>query len=767
LRTGVSEQPGARRVVRLAPPLGLTYMLVIGGTPAGELLAPLRIVNTAIAAIFVVLYVRRVGTRSDWIDRAILVALLLSAIVMLTSAFPRQSLDAFLAALTYAAIFYVARDLLLDPVVRRWTLWVMRAVCVAVVVLVASRLIAPAIEWMSLTGGELPPVGLALSARPWGHAYDLVLLGVLLFPSWLVGPIGRSQLAGAAIVGTVLGAVVLLLGARAIWLAVALSAAAIVIPMLIDRLRQGSTTARWGAIAFVALGLIAAVALWRPIVDRLTDAATVGQRLAMWTSATEAWLERPISGYGLGSFPWILQTTDHFDTNSIHPRHPDSAIFQLLPEAGLLGVVAVVIVIVAIGWPLVRDRKALILWPLLTFLLAGIGANPSDFSYLVIVAIVWAAIGLPRLGSAVESVVPQSRVIWLASATLLGIAGVVVSLTLIAGVSYDAAARSAAADDLPAARRQLDLAATLDPSMALYARQRGIASLLMDDPNAAVADLAKATRLNPSDDLAWRALSVARSEVGDGQAARDALSRAIELQRSDPTNLLLRARQESEDGDLEALEGTAAEILLAWPTLGAAPGWSDLTAGLLPADVIAASIARWQRGDPSPEPLLGQPLWLIALADRDDLVAEATGLAGESTALADAAVAVLRCDPATQAILDSIPADDRRSNTYWSLRVQNSADLGAIDRDALRLYQLVTGNEPSQASAQEQMNPLQENNAQGSVDAWGYDRAPIVWPGSPFTLPLPSAGSARWMFDPDGAREEMGFMSGPGGCLNR
>ena len=206
----------------------------------------------------------------------------LSAVVMLTSAFPRQSLDAFLAALTYAAIFYVARDLLLDPVVRRWTLWVMRAICVAVAVLVASRMIAPAIEWMSLTGGQLPPVGLPLNARPWGHAYDLVLLGILLFPS---GSWDRSvgrRLAGAAIVGTVLGAVVLLLGARAIWLAVALSAAAIVIPMLIDRLRQGSTTARWGAIAFVAVGLIAAVALWRPIVDRLTDAATVGQRLAMW-----------------------------------------------------------------------------------------------------------------------------------------------------------------------------------------------------------------------------------------------------------------------------------------------------------------------------------------------------------------------------------------------------------------------------------------------------------------------------------------------------
>ena len=206
--------------------------------------------------------------------------------------------------------------------------------------------------------------------------------------------------------------------------------------------------------------------------------------------------------------------------------------------------------------------------------------------------------GLPRLGEASRSVVPRSRVRWLASAVALGIVGVAVSLTLIAGLSYDAAARSAAANDLPAARRQLDLAVTLDPSMALYARQRGIASLLMDDPDAAVADLARGDAAQ-SERRPGMAGPVDGPLRGGRQAGcpRCAESRhrapAVRPDESAPARAM-----ESEDGDLDALEGTAAEVLLAWPSVGAAPGWSDLTAGLSPDDADRRehrAMARWGR----------------------------------------------------------------------------------------------------------------------------------------------------------------------------
>jgi len=129
-----------------------------------------------------------------------------------------------------------------------------------------------------------------------------------------------------------------------------------------------------------------------------------------------------------------------------------------------------------------------------------------------------------------------------------------------------------------------------------------------------------------------------------------------------------------------------------------------------------------------------------------------------------ATVAVYRCAPDTGKLLEGVSAQDRLTSAYWALRVQWSAESGAIDPDALEAYSILSGSNPTSEDYERQMNPLWENNAQGSVDGWGYDRAAIYWDDSPVLLPLPEAGATRWMLDPKGSRETAGFAMGPGVC---
>jgi O-antigen ligase len=748
-------------VLAVGVPLALAYFVLIGGTPAGEVLAPLRMINAVLGAVAIVVYVWRLPMESDRTDRSVVTAVLLFAVVAVLSAFPRQSLDAYLACVAYAALFYVGRGLFGEPRIVSATVWVMRGLSVVVTGVLAARTIPAQIEWLQLAGGG-PLIGIPVVARPWGNAYDLAMLGVLLFPSWLIAPITRARAVAAGLTALALGIGILLLGARAVWLAVAVASIGLLVPIFVRTVSRGGRATRRLIFAAIAATVVGLVALAGPLADRLLDFATVGQRLEMWSSATQAWLDRPIAGLGIGSFPWILQTTDHFATNSIHPRHPDSAIFQLLPEAGILGVAAAVIMVGAIAWPLLRARRYLVLWPLIAFAVAGIGANPTDFSYVVIVAIVWAALGLPRITSGVGvEAIPRLRVPMLAFGAVVLVP--VVGATLAAGVAYDAAVRASAAGDLAAVERSLDTAITLDPGMALYARQRGSVRLLRHDPEAAVHDLRRAARLNPYDDVTWRTLSIALADSGDDVAAEAALTQALTLQRSDPTNLLLLASRQRQSGDNAGRRATLAEIALAWPTTVAAPGWSELVGDLPTTEVISDAIGRWQARQASPEPLRQQPLLVSAIASRLDLLPQAERLAGTSRALSETMYALAHCDDAARALIDAVSTSDRRTSTYWALRLQIAAEFGEADPTAHRVYPIIAAENPRNEDASERMNPLQENNAQGSVDAWGYDRAPIVWPIAPFTLPLPSAGAARWMLDPDTARSEM-EMSDIGSC---
>jgi tetratricopeptide (TPR) repeat protein len=394
----------------------------------------------------------------------------------------------------------------------------------------------------------------------------------------------------------------------------------------------------------------------------------------------------------------------------------------------------------------------------ITFAVAALGANSTDFGFLVAVAIGWVAFAIPR-GPEVQIGVTEVRRRFgtLASLACFAVVAAAWTATAAADVSYLSARSAIGEGRLDEALPRLELARSLDPGMALYVRQLGTAQLLTGDAPAAIQNLDDAVHLNPSDDLALRILALAHSAIGDSNSAWAALERAIETQRSDPTNLLLEARWQVEDGHYEEALATLGEVVQAWPEIVAAPGWSELLPPTISTrDVIQKALDRWSRDLPSPAPRGLQPMLLAVMAGSGE-VAQASTQETLGHAMGAAYAAVMGCEPTASTHLQQAPDQARRTALYWSLVARQAALDGEADDRAARLIQIMTNGSLLSAGTDETLNPLTENGHGGySADIWGYRRSPITWPDYD-SLPSWQAGVSRWLLEPREAVHSAGL----------
>jgi len=756
--------PQRQTVAIIAGVLALAYFVILGEAGQRDPDPVVRLLNALVAGALILTYLVKAPSQADRIDRGVLLSLLLFAAAAVLAQFPRQAFDALLGALLFAAAFFVARSLLAAEAGRRAFTGCLIGLSALFTFLTASRWLLPALEWWSLTGWSvIPPLDLNLAALPWGHRHDLTLLIVMLYPSWWIGRVGPRRAAAATVVGILTLLIVLVDGSRNLWLAIAVASAAFFVPFAVrhwprDRRRQvgvGLALAA-GAVAVALSGVAGSV------LQRLLTAESIEARLAMWESLTDAWLSKPITGYGPGSFAWVLQQTSYFDTNGWAPRHPDSVIFQVLPEAGLLGAAALLVVIVTLLPAIIHSRSRAASWVLIVFALAGLAANPTDFGFLVAVTIGWAAFAIPReFGMPAPASVGaplRRRFVTLASVACLAVAAVAWTATSVADVAYLSARSSIHGGRVDEAIPRLELARNLDPGMALYARQLGTASLGIHDVPRAIESLLVAVRLNPSDDTAWRTLALAHAASGDSGSAWAALERAAEVQRSDATNLLLTAQWQLQDGrDADAF-AALGEILQAWPETVAAPGWNELLPlGVSTLDVIEEARDRWSQGLPAPQVPDSQETVLAVMAGHID-AAEASAREWLGPSIGPAYTAVMACDPAAPARLAEAPGNVRRTWVYWALVVRQARLDGHPDGRAERLLAIMTGAPISSPPADDTLNPVNENGVGGfSADNWGYRRQLIIWANDGLQLPNPGAGAARWLLEPRQAVREAGL----------
>jgi O-antigen ligase len=762
----VTRHPAVRAsfVRAIAVAALVAYLILLGGTAVGETNPALRGINAGLGGVLIAVYVVRLPSAFDRFDALILASVLIFSVVGLLSAMPRQSLDVVVSTLALAAATFVARHLGADRRARWAVMIAMRTVFMVLVVHTLVRWIPPVVDWWLLNDMQvLPPLDLSFHASPWGHRHDLALLVAMLYPSWWVPtPRSRSGKVAAIAVGIPAAGIIVMDGSRALWIAFGIASLIVLYPRLSRFLRRRKLVLPVGVtlLAATVAGLVGGV--FAPVVERIFDLQTLGARGTMWASSIRAWQESPVAGYGPGTFVWDLQRTTYFETSSWAPRHPDSVFFQLLPEAGVLGIAAVGLVIAAIGPRLMRPGAGPARWALLAFGVAGLANSPTDFTFLLTVAIVWIGLLVPR----VTRPAPRPSTAWVratASVLLVVIASASVAATA-ASIAYEEARVAVLEGDLRASESHLTRALMLDPSHALYARQRGIARLLQGNVGGAATDLERAVHLNSSDDLGWRALAVARRTAGDDEGSASALDEALKRQRSDLTNLLLAAEWNAVDGDEDMAREQAAEAVLAVPGLTAASGWvqyaRSMSAGSL--SIVNLAVDRWVAGKSAPAPIDNQPLELIGIASREDLSDPAVGRSNLPRDLASAAIATFGCSVYSEIELRQLDARTRRLPEYWRLVVAASARLNDPDESAMEILSIMTGVEVTPIGEQ-RLNPLNENTSPGfSADTWGYERNPIDWPMAEFDLPSPIAGQLRWIAgDPAHSSRELLCESAP------
>lgn len=737
----------------------LIYVVVVGGTGSGELHPVLRALNASLAAALIGVYVVRIPVRADQLDRILIAAVILFAVAGALSQYPRQSFDAVLAAIAYAAAFFVAREQLGRDSVRHAFARVLIGLSVLFSIGAAALWLPQLVEWWSLTDRSvLPPLDAPLSAGPWGHRYDMALLIVLLYPAWWIGRPSLGRRIAAVLIGCIGGVVIAITGSRTIWLAVGVASLVMGIPLLLRLWRRYPRAHMPAALGFALIG--AAVVLSgaaTPLAERVLNLASLDVRLAMWGPLIDLWVSHPVAGIGPGAFPWALQLTRYFDTLSWAPRHPDNAIIQVLPEAGLLGLAALMLVAVSVLAAVFRGRSGAARWVAVAFAVACLGTNPTDFAFLVAMGLAWVAYAAPHGRAPVPVGEVQPRRLRAASVVAVAVISLAYVSTLAAAFSYDVARSAVARGATAEAEDALDTAIGLDPGMALYHRQRGALAYLVHDAVGAVTDLERAVGLNPSDDLAWRTLALARVAAGDRAGAHEALDRAVAAQRSDAVNLLLAARSAAEAGRQEDAVERLAEVVQSWPGITAAAGWQDLLPGsVTTADIVDEAAERWLRQAPTPEFVLDQGVWLGVLSGRPDILNAAIARGPIDEDQSRTLASLIACDPEAAAGLGDASPAQRRSHVYWQLRVRASVLAGAVDLDAVQALQIMTSGSYTPAASGLTMNPLNENAGYGG-DRWGYRRPPIEWPTAPTTLPSTYAGTSLWMFDPSGAVDAAGL----------
>jgi O-antigen ligase len=683
---------------------------------------------------------------TDRLDLAVIAALLLFAVACVTSAFARQSFDAAWLCTGYAAAFSIARRALAVRSTRQFVIVAMAALSLTFSTVTAARWLSDVVTWLTITGWQFPPLDFHFQTAPWGHRHDVALMITMLLPAWFMLGRSRKVTVGAVIATTLTSVVVFLDGSRNLWIAILAASAAVTGRAIWPRLRALSLRQRWTLAALVLL--IVAGGLFAGVAERIINLRTIAARAELWRAGTDAWLSRPLTGQGPGSFPWALQLTDYFDTNSWAPRHPDSAVIQLLAEVGVLGVLSASMLLVSIGRRMWRSKVAA--WALLCFGVSCIAANPTDFGFLVAIAIAWSALAIPfKRISGLENAKPAPRRLayrsspWVIGLALLPItAGMV--LASFAEFSYQAAGEAVATSNLPLAEESLRTAVMLDPRMALYHRTLGVIQWAQSGPRGSLDQLEQAVEANGSDDYAFRILGAAAWLAGDRARGMAAITHAVRLQRSDSNNTLLAAEFIAEQEGSGASLELVAETLQANPRLALAPDWNRYLAGLglRPREVAKVAAERWQDRLTSPLPVTIQGLWLTALSGSHDLVARAQREASVAPELAAAVTAALNCrDGHAAQTLTRFQAP--RETTYWNVRIALAAREGSFDGNAYAILRIMTGSDRGNLDS---VDVLSENTAPGfSLDSWGYRRLSIVIDGLAGSLPSPSAGMREWL----------------------
>ncbi len=442
-----------------------------------------------------------------------------------------MSLRALAAIVAYAAMLPVAL-----LCVRHRPSWVGVVTAVPVLLLSIPTLavmLVRRVEWVAVGAPGLPPIRLPGEGTPFG---SVAVPPFVIWPAWALAGLIESPRwrrvvqTGLVVVGVPL---TVLSGSRSAWLAMGITIVAAAIPWGWGRrhrlMPSGTPNARSIGLGLVALaGIAAAVVLVAP---RLTAVTSLIYRVGLWRDTLAAWSTDPLLGIGPGFMPYARQAAAPDFTFPVRQPHSHNLPLGVLGDAGLVGLVAALVLVGVIAWFAgpwrARTRTGRTAgFLLLGLLVAGLFEDLTFVPAFNLLAITLLAVALTDAG--VVAWRPLRRRLVLLPAAAVGLvllAGMVVADA--GAIAYRAGTDAAADGDWEPAAAMLEQSVRIDPWHPAGPKALAVAAERAGLPGEARAAAEAAVERNAGDAPSWVNLAFLCAEEGDTECQEGATQRAV------------------------------------------------------------------------------------------------------------------------------------------------------------------------------------------------------------------------------------------------
>jgi tetratricopeptide (TPR) repeat protein len=482
-----------------------------------------------------VLAVRGMPLPRTRIDVPALVLLAVFAIATVSALNVGMSLRALAAIVAMAAMLPIAL-----VVLRLRPGWVGAIVALPVLVISIPTLVAllaRRVEWIVAGAPGLPPLRLAAEGTPFG---SIAVPPFVIWPAFVAAglidspPLRRATRLGLVAVGIPL---TILSGSRSAWLAIGVTLLFVAVPWAwrrrraLGRLRRPAPrTVAVVGLAVIVLGGVAAL-----VIPRATSITSLVYRASLWRDTLNAWATDPLLGIGPGFMPYARQAAAADYTFPVHQPHSHNLPLGVLGDAGIVGLVAAVVLVGTAAWVAGPWRARTRIGREAGLVLVGlaVGGLFEDLTFLPnfnLLAILLVGIALADAGAVTWVALPRgARRAALGAGALAGAAALLVAMVVAdaGAIAYRLGIDAAAREEWAIASDRLERSVAIDQWQPSGPRALAVAA-----DHAGRADLARdaaetAARLNPGDAVSWTNLALLCQAAGDRECQAAATERAV------------------------------------------------------------------------------------------------------------------------------------------------------------------------------------------------------------------------------------------------
>ncbi len=443
--------------------------------------------------------------------------------------------DGLLTALTYAALFWLALQVLETREDARALLRVLLAAGYVASAVAILRCVGE-----SVAAGRLVPAFGTLGQKNVLGAFLALLLPIAYAElATSKGWIGRFL---ALNVLAMIGLAVALSFSRSAWVA-AVAAALLVVAALRKTAPRRALLAA-AAMTVVLAGVVLAVGLDAP--PQRQDLLEAGDRPLVWSDTMKLIASRPLEGYGPDNFGLVFPT---FQSADLHQQwdKAHAELLQIAATQGLIGIATYAWLLTAIAIAFWKGERSPHAWGVVAGLAAYEAVLQLNFTALAAAFPFWlvAAAAMTVFGSARDA---RTRAIRAPAMGLVaaGACATAAIFTTLPVYAADAELRAAVDADFSGnsagALAPAGAATSLQPFESVYATEVGNIAFERGDWQAARIAYLAAARLGTFNPAVYRNLALADQHLGLYGEGRQAARRAVELNRFDPANVALLAQ---------------------------------------------------------------------------------------------------------------------------------------------------------------------------------------------------------------------------------